>query len=169
MLSKVLLGVATLLCFSSSQAGDWKRHQVMIKNFKSQIVSFQRSLDQLIERKKSATDQQTERKIMQQMVITHAQLVKAHQRYREEYDHMRFRHPERGEEFEKTYSEQVKLKDLEEIDEEAGIEGRLTKIRRTLQKHFGVDVEQEEEKKRKYPRTFATPPPSEEGRIKLTK
>ena len=137
---KVLL-VAVAACamafLDGARAGEWRNHQASLAALQGQLRQLEGDLSHLIEAKRQAQDAAQVKVIADEIVVKHAKLREISKEYEEERQHVRFKHPERGDEAERRYSRH-KPQAIEELEGEVGLEPKLDRIKLKIQTVYGI-------------------------------
>ena len=163
----ILAVSAILFLVVRGSAEEWTTHQTNMKFHDQRIAELSGGLSELIDKKRHIKDPKQLKLIMEEMVKNHGLMKEQYEKRNTELNHMRFRHPEQGQEFERKYQRTDSLKALEEYEAETqgGLEYQLSKIREKIRLHFGTssrEVETQQPQK-------APPPEEQEAPIHLIK
>lgn len=134
--------IAGLLVCPILQAGEWSQHEVSIRQTALKIQAKEQSLTQLIEAKKTITDQQQMSETLQKISKEHEELEKVYGEFNKERAHTRFEHPEQGQRLDRQYKP-LRLKTLNEFEAEGGIDGRLTELKKKVSTKYGEPAKTE--------------------------
>jgi hypothetical protein len=128
--------VTVLLALSvfapQSKASDWARHEVNLKGYASRIRNMQEDIQALIIKKSQNKNPVVRDEILKEIILKNQELQKTYQDYKAEKEHIRFEHPEQGDKTERKYRH-LKLKSLEELENEVGIDGQLSRLKRKVE------------------------------------
>ncbi|HEX4925223.1 MAG TPA: hypothetical protein VFV50_14110 [Bdellovibrionales bacterium] len=130
---------AALLPAGGARAGDWSQHEVSIRQTALKIQAKEQSIVQLIEAKKTITDQQQMSETLTKISAEHKELEKLYDDFNKERTHTRFEHPEQGARLDRQYRP-LRLKTLNEFETEGGIDGRLTELKKKVSQKYGEPV-----------------------------
>lgn len=133
-----LLGSIAFVWGSVGLAGDWNAHQQKIGTMNSKIASYESEIHELIEHKNAMEDANEARAVVDQISHAHKELQKVAKEREDELAHMRFKHPEKGELTERQYM-RYRVKTLEELEAEPGLEGKLDRIKRVVEIKYRVE------------------------------
>lgn len=132
------------LCFilifgvvGSAWAGDWRIHQSSMGGKQRKMKSLEAEIGELILQKRDTEDPDAIRSITASMAQKHAELEKVAQEYREELLHIRFKHPEQGDESDRRYP-RYRLKVLKEMETDFGLDAKLDRLRDRMHRTFGL-------------------------------
>jgi hypothetical protein len=143
--------ISSFLCLSLIvQAGEYKKHGGNLESLLLKIQTKEDSIKALGEELnrlsviKGAEDKQNETR--QKMIKEHEELVAAQKQFNEEANHVRFQHPEKGEDFNFSIEDQ-QVKTMKEFEEEMGIDGRLNTLKSKVNKVYSVTSSQPSDSK----------------------
>lgn len=124
-------------------AKEWGMHQGNLRGWVAKIQTKEEEIKKLIEEKEHTKDKDKLKEIMDKMVEMHKALAKDLKDYEEERSHVRFQHPDKGDDLESKYRP-VRLRTIEEIEGDMGLDGKLnrlkSKIERVYQKEANPSV-----------------------------
>lgn len=127
------------LCFyvPAALAGDWRGHQSSMGTKQSKMKALESEIEDLIHQKKGSEVPDEVTRITVTLAEKHGELAKVTREYREELLHIRFKHPELGDESDRKYP-RYQLKTLKEMETNHGLDAKLDKIKERLQHTFGM-------------------------------
>ncbi len=139
-LTQVISALCVLTFSNTAVAKDWRLHQSSMSVFDQDIKKLNEEINGLIEDKRKTDEPSELRVITQAMADKHKAIQKLDKDRQKEYLHMRFQHPEKGEQQKREYSRE-KIKSLEEMESEFGLDARLNRIQAKIRKTFGTEKE----------------------------
>ena len=131
------------------QAEPWSVHQRNIRAYEKKIETHQNAVRDLIQKKKTLKDPKELQATVKSMVEEHGKLKAEIGKRDKEIKHMRFRHPEKGQEFDHKYYKTYRFKTLAEYEDENDLPAKLTRLHQKIKRHFGVKPEDEAEEIRR--------------------
>lgn len=123
--------VFLVLISSKSFAGGFEAHKQNLQNMVMSISDIESEINKMIHHKRSEHDREAQKKVMKEIQEAHKKLLEAYKKYNEEVNHVKFRHPEQGDEGDRTYTV-LKPRTLEQIENDVGLEGKLDRIKRKM-------------------------------------
>lgn len=117
------------------EAGSFENHKQNLQNMVTSIAEIESEIKKLIHHKRAEIDREGQKKIMREIEEKHKKLEEAYVKYNEEVNHVKYRHPEQGDQGERTYTI-LKPRSLEQIENDVGLEGKLDRIKRKLEKQY---------------------------------
>lgn len=126
--------LTVLLLAEPLQAGTWSQHQGSVNGARDRVVSKEEEIAKLAREKKGASPEKT-KTILAEILKKQGEIKQVRESLAKEREHVRFEHPERGDQFEKVIV-QLKPKTLEEIQSEVGLEKRLSTLRLQVAKTY---------------------------------
>lgn len=129
------LSIFAILLPSLLFSGDFKSHSGALKGWGARIQNKEAELKRLIDEKQKIKDQKLVKEKLDQIVATYNELLKLEKEYEEERSHVRFEHPEKGEELIKKYHPYRALT-MEEYENEVGVDSKLTGIKSKVAKVY---------------------------------
>ncbi len=136
-LGSLLVVLSLGLAVPRAFAGDWRAHQASLGSKQGKMKAAEAEIEDLIHQKKGAEDPDEVTRLTGALAERHEGLARAAQEYREERLHVRFKHPERGDESERKYP-RYQLKTLKEMEAGHGLDAKLDGLRERLRRTFGV-------------------------------
>lgn len=131
---------------------EWIEIQNKLNTLDAKITAKKDSIGQLVVQKKQAASSDEAKRIVDTMVSEHKEMVKMTQEYEKLRTILNYRYPERARQGTKKYS-RIQVKQLSEIEEEYGVEGKLNKNIKKMRQQYGQtdlsDVEQKKLQKEK--------------------
>lgn len=137
--------VALFLIFipvSTVVAGDWQFHLTNLTMRQSKIRALESEVRELLHHKKETEDPVQLKVIADEIAAKYAELAKVSKEFRDEYAHVRFKHPDRGDDDERKYS-RYQLKTLEQLETESGLDGKLDHIKKKVADTFGAPASED--------------------------
>lgn len=149
MLSLRWISIISAIFWAGAAAADpWSVHQTNIQVHEQKIEQHNEAIRAAVQRKGQARDPKVLKEIMDEMVSNHAKIKEQIEKRNEELRHMRYRHPEKGQEFDRKYYKTYRFKSLEEYEHELDLDGQLTRLKEKLNLHYGQKSRQEIEKEK---------------------
>ena len=127
LLGLVLLAAVFLLPALAS-ADPWSEHAARLPAFAKKLEDLEKETKELLEQKKAAEEPAALRDIIKQLSEKEKAMAEAAKAYESERLHIRFKHPDRADVIERQYVH-YKLKSLDELESEIGIDGRLDRLK----------------------------------------
>ncbi len=124
-----------ILFCSRVYAGGFEAHKQNLQNMVTSIADIESEIKNLIHHKRTESDREGQRKIMREIEEKHKKLEEAYEKYNEEVNHVKYRHPEQGDAGERTYTI-LKPRTLEQIENDVGLEGKLDRIKRKMERQY---------------------------------
>lgn len=118
-------------------AGEWNIHSSNLRSQADNIVKLESEMEHLISEKKESHDEASKEKKMEEIIAKHKELKKLYVDFEKERNHVRYEHPEQGDKMEREYKA-LRLRSITEMESETGIEGRLSRAKKTLHSTYGV-------------------------------
>jgi hypothetical protein len=133
--NKVLI---LLISFSPSFsfAGDWKVHASELRAKIATVQQLEEKIEDLVKQKNTKAGNTAG--ILEQIVSSHDELKKAVKEYNKLRNHVRFEHPEQGDDTERKYRPH-RFKSIEEFEEAVGIYGKLDRLKRKVKTTYGIE------------------------------
>jgi hypothetical protein len=135
----VLLALFVLaqLLFSTPKvfSDDWQRHDSNLRSYVTRINADEDDLKELIIKKDHNNDPKTRDVLLDAIKKKDAEIKDLFERFRAEKEHIIYEHPEQGDETERKYKH-LKPKTMAEIENEAGIDGKLTRLKSKIEKTY---------------------------------
>lgn len=132
---RVYLIFSVLLAAKFAFAGGFEVHKQNLQNMVVSISDIEGEIKKLIHHKRSEHDREAQKKVMKEIEENHKKLLEAYKKYNEEVNHVKFRHPEQGDDGERTYTV-LKPRTLEQIENDVGLEGKLDRIKRKMEAQY---------------------------------
>jgi hypothetical protein len=123
------------LC-SIANAEQWARHEVNLKGYQLQIIHGEDELRELIAKKKQIRDPKERDEILKEIIKKNAELRKSFHELKAEEEHIRFQHPEKGDDTVRKYRH-LRLKSIEELENEVGVDGQLSRLKSKVKNKYG--------------------------------
>lgn len=154
-----------------AHAEPWNIHTSNLSSKANQIKNLELSINELIARKKTTTNADELKLILADLTARHRELEQVSKDYESERLHVRFKHPDRNEDAERTYVRH-QMKSLREMENAYGLDGRLDKIKAQVLSTFPLAEAQAQPKPQ--PKIFRPRKPAstslpEAERIRLVK
>ena len=124
-----------LLSSKSVFAGGFEAHKQNLQNMVVSISDIEAEIKNLIHHKRSEHDREAQKKVMKEIEEKHKKLIEAYKTYNDEVNHVKFRHPEQGDDGERTYTI-LKPRTLEQIENDVGLEGKLDRVKRKMEAQY---------------------------------
>jgi hypothetical protein len=119
----------TLLAFASvANARPWSEHSGHLAMLSKQMETHENEIKALIDHKRHTTDAKHIAELIKQIDENHKALVKVGKEYEEERQHVRFQHPEKNDQLDRTYVRHD-VKSVEDIENELGLDARLDRVK----------------------------------------
>lgn len=131
----IKLFIYLLLFANSVFAEEWQKHIMSLNTHNEKIKNNEKSILALIEEKKSTKDQARIKLILVEMQILQKEIEQSSQKLSEEVAHMRFDHPEKGQQ-EKEDLKLHQVKSIDELESSTGIEGKLSSLVEKIRKIY---------------------------------
>lgn len=132
----LIIGFVTVSA-ATAAAGDWRNHQASMGTKQSKMKMLEAEIEELIQQKKTVEDPDVLSTLTSAMATKHTELAEVVLKYREELLHIRFKHPEKGDESERKYP-RYQLKTLKEMENEFGLDAKLNRLKGRLEHTFGI-------------------------------
>ena len=111
-----------------ASADPWPEHSARLPAFAKKLEDLEKETKELLEQKKAAEEPAALRDIIKQLSEKEKAMAEAAKAYEAERLHIRFKHPDRADVIERQYVH-YKLKSLDELENEIGIDGRLDRLK----------------------------------------
>ncbi|MCC6277816.1 MAG: hypothetical protein IT289_07885 [Oligoflexia bacterium] len=134
-LIKGLAMILFLICSTMTQASEWGRHEANMKGYQSKIRTAQEEIQALVAKKNHTVEPEAKEKVLKEILQKYKDMSRMFKDYRFEREHMMFQHPEKGDKTKRQYRH-MKLKSLEELEKEAGLEGQLSRLKKKVDEQF---------------------------------
>lgn len=132
---RICLVFLVLLISKTVFAGGFEAHKQNLQNMVVSISDTEGEIKKMIHHKRSQHDREAQKKTMKEIEESHKKLLEAYKKYNEEVNHVKFRHPEQGDEGERVYTI-LKPRTLEQIENDVGLEGKLDRVRRKMEAQY---------------------------------
>jgi hypothetical protein len=139
---QLIKGLKTILFFiflsslsTPALSAEWGRHEVNLKGYATRITNAQEEIQALIVKKNQNRDPQVRDQLLKEIIKKNDDLKRIYKDYKNEKEHVRFEHPEMGDKTERKYRH-VKLKSLEDLEGEQGLDGQLSKVKRKVEEQY---------------------------------
>jgi hypothetical protein len=114
---------------------DYSHHESDLKGYAFKIAALQDELRGMIQKKDHNTDPTLRDKMLDDIKKKYDEIQKTYDMFRREKEHVIYEHPEQGDETERTYRH-VKVKSLDELEKESGIDGQLTRVKHKVERAY---------------------------------
>ena len=134
------LGISFLVCLvglSSAHADDWNQHEQRMMSYRAKIHAIESDIHGLIEHKHHAK-KEAMHEILVALTAKHKDLQQVAKDHREEWLHMRFKHPDKGDLTERQYQRYV-VQTFEEMESNMGLDGKLDVIKKKVQAQYQLE------------------------------
>lgn len=121
----------------STLASDWGRHEINLRGYAMRIANTQNEIKELVEKKNKNRDPHTRDELLKEINKKNDDLRRVYKDFKEEKEHVRFEHPEQGDKTERKYK-RVRMKSLEDLENEVGLDGQLTRLKQKVEKKYPV-------------------------------
>ncbi len=147
--------VATSILFLplSSQAGDYQAHEAKLRKLEVQMEKSEEEIHHLAQGKQQAVTAEQKESIHREMMALYKDLKSKSADYEETKTHIRFKHPEKGEEAERKYSRQP-LQSFTSFENDVSLDGKLDNFLNKMHAVYG-----ETPKKKKFEAKAPKPDP----------
>lgn len=132
----------------STYAGEWEAHKQSLQNHVTQAADLEKEIKTLIEHKRHETDRAELQKIMKEIEAKHKKLEETYKKYNEELGHTKHRHPEQGDSAQRSYTI-FKPKTVEQFENDIGLDGKLDRAKKSLERHYNTPPEDPKFQRRK--------------------
>jgi hypothetical protein len=136
-LVKALVILVLFFGMGKSFAGDWATHEASLRNTAIRIGSMQDDLKALIVKKNKNKDPVERDKLLDEIKKKDEELKRLYENFRAEKEHVIYEHPEQGDDTERKYKH-VKLKSLEEMEGESGVDGQLNRLKAKVERTYAT-------------------------------
>jgi DNA polymerase II small subunit/DNA polymerase delta subunit B len=113
---------------SNAMAESWGRHEVNLKGYQIKIRNSEDELRELIAKKNSNRNPKVRDEILKEIIQKSEDLKKTFADMKSEEEHIRFQHPEKGDETERKYRH-LRLKSVKDLENEVGVDGQLSRLK----------------------------------------
>lgn len=138
LMNSLTVMLFTVLISINSHAGNWKVHASDLRAKIAEIEQAEAKIEDLISQKKSRKSGNSSTEIIDQIVDAHKELKKAVEKYNKLRNHVRFEHPEQGDDTERKYRPH-RFKSIEEFEDSVGIYGKLDRMKRKMKRTYGIE------------------------------
>jgi hypothetical protein len=128
------LGFA-FVCAQRAAARPWSEHVNHLALLSHTIETDETEIRSLIQQKRHVEEPEQIAQIMRQIGERHKNLQKVTLEYEEERQHVRFEHPEKNEQLERSYVRHD-LKSVDDFENEMGLDGKLDVVRAKVLRTF---------------------------------
>jgi len=151
---KILL--LSLFVALTAGAREWDAHEVSLRSQIEKIREKEKKITELITQKNTTKDDEKLKPILADLQKEYKALQKMYEEWETEKRHVRFEHPDQGVNIERKYRA-YKIRSIEEMENEMGTDGRLTRLKTKVMRKYGEPVS--ETPAVSSPATPPTPPP----------
>lgn len=118
-----------------ARAGAWPEHVAKLSKLKGEVDALESEVKHMIHEKRESHVESEVRELTLSIAKQYKKLQEVSKELEDETAHIRFKHPEQAETLERKYS-RFKLKSLDDLASESGIDGRLDRIKRKVAQTF---------------------------------
>ncbi len=149
-------------------AEQWSHHVNNMMMHRSKLRALEGELQQLIADKKHSEDPERVKELTTLMRTKYTELETSAAEFRVEAMHMRFKHPERGDDHERQYA-RFKLKTLKEYESSLGLDGQLDRLKIKVSQVYQTKKPEKKilAEQKKLPTAQRVPASTGEERIRL--
>lgn len=140
----LLVAICILFFPFSSQAGEYQAHIAKLGKVQAQMQKLEDEIHELAKKKSHAVDATEKEEIHKEMFTAYAELRKLNDDYEETKTHIRFKHPEKGEETEHKYSRH-EVQPLANFENDATLDGKLDSFLGKFHSVYGQPVKEKKE------------------------
>jgi len=119
----------------SAEGAEWGRHEVNLKGYATRINSAQEEIQVLVVKKNQNRDPKVRDELLLEIIKKNNDLKRIYKEFKTEKEHVRFEHPEQGDQAERKYRH-VKMKSLEDLENEQGLDGQLSRVKRKIETQY---------------------------------
>jgi hypothetical protein len=120
--------IAIFMIATIASARPWAEHSSHLAMLNKLMETNENEIKALIDHKRHTTDSKHISELIKQIDEHHKALVKAAKDYEEERQHVRFQHPEKNDQLDRTYVRHD-VKSVEDIENELGLDARLDRVK----------------------------------------
>lgn len=159
----------SLLICSAALGGSWNEHMNNINSMLGRMRTDEEEIKKLVEEKAQAKSKEQLNEILKQIVERYKNLQETHKRFEEERHHVRFEHPEKGDEVERRYRP-FRLRTIDQMETEVGLEKKLDRFKAKVETVYKspdqkkTTLTESEIRRKKYEIPTPTPTPDERPR-----
>lgn len=128
----------------SSQAGEYQSHVAKLGKLDAQMVKIEDELHDMATKRTQALTEGEKETLHQQMVSSYEELKKIKEDYDSTKTHMRFKHPEKGDEAQHKYTHEIKP--LSSFETDTTLDGKLDSFLGKFHTVYGTPVPKKEVK-----------------------
>lgn len=127
-----LVALAILFLPLTTHAGDYQSHEMKLRKYEVEIEKHELEIRAMAKEKASTSDGREKERLHEAMVAEHSELEKISAKYNDEKVHLRFKHPEKGENKERQYSRHTvqPLSAFEDVSLDGKLDTFLGKFKR---------------------------------------
>lgn len=137
-MSKILIILGSFIFSSNAFAGNWVVHASELRAKIAVIEQTEAKIEDLIKQKNEKSSGGSSTVVIDQIVEAHKELKKSVKEYNKLRNHVRFEHPEQGDDTERKYHPH-RFKSIEEFEDSVGIYGKLDRMKRKMKKTYGIE------------------------------
>lgn len=138
-LHKWIWAISLLVTSVYVSADPWNVHERNIRVYEKKIAKHQDMIRAAVKSKKETRDSEEVKKLVKDMLVEHESLQEQLEKRDKEIKHMRFRHPEKGQEFERKYLRTFRRKSIEDYENESDLSHQLSVFKERAFKVFGEE------------------------------
>lgn len=130
-----LIALALFLLPLATQAGEYIHHELKIKKLEVDIKKYEEDIHHLARTKVQTPDVKAKEQLHKEMLESYKHLQEASESYNKERAHVRFQHPEKGDDKERQYTRHV----VQPLDafEDISLDGRLDTFMAKFHRVYG--------------------------------
>jgi hypothetical protein len=133
-----LLWVSLFLFCLPVFAREWAAHEVSLRSQIDKIREKEKKIGELIHLKNETKEDAKLKPLLAEIKKEYGDLEKFYKELEEEKRHVRFEHPDQGMDVERKYRA-FKIRTIEDMENEIGTEGRLSRLKSKVLKKYGVE------------------------------
>jgi hypothetical protein len=135
--------LSLLLMFAiPSFAREWAAHEVSLRSQVEKIREKERKITEMIHHKNEEKEDAKLKPLLAALQKEYEDLEKFYKELEEEKRHVRFEHPDQGVDVERKYRA-YKIRSIEDMENEIGTEGRLSRLKSKVLRKYGTEPEPE--------------------------
>lgn len=139
---RALVAITVLFISSVGSARPWSEHTSHLSMLSKQIETHENDIRALIGHKKHAQDPKRVADIIREIDEHQKAIIKASKDYNEEREHVRFEHPEKNDQLDRTYVRH-EVKSLEELEGDLTLDARLDRVKSRALSMFPLPPKEE--------------------------
>lgn len=142
-----LLQLSFITLFSISIfASEWRDHKLQLKQYKDKVEEAQRNYDAAVASKNTVGNSAAVQKLLEEILNKKNELKDAVKKYNRELDHVRFEHPEKGDDSIPQYL-RIEVNEKAASGKVIGIDGKITQLKNKAIQVFKEAPPEDKEKK----------------------